>query len=104
MSKILGIITAKPSDISNYVDEFEKFTKNNELIQKWKEGIEINNNSDNDLYTYYFLEKQFDFKNPLVKDGGIKKGRGKDWICAYISKNRCVSFPDFLKHIPELMD
>lgn len=44
-----------------------------------------------------------DFKNPLVKDVGIGLGRGKNWIAANIPPNRCVSFSEFLKHIPELM-
>lgn len=104
LSKILGIITATESGICNYISEFEKFTEDKSLIEKWKKGIKIvNSKNDQTLYTYYFLRKELEFKNPLVKDGGIQKGRGKNWIAANIPQNRCVSFSDFLKHIPELM-
>lgn len=104
LSKILGIITATTSDIVNYVSEFEKFTDDKALIEKWKSGIKLNNTEkDQTLYTYYFLRKEMDFKSPLIKDGGIAKGRGKNWIAANIPQNRCVSFSEFLKHIPELM-
>jgi hypothetical protein len=104
LSKILGIITATTSDIVNYVSEFEKFTDDKALIEKWKSGIKLNNTKkDQTLYTYYFLRKEMDFKSPLIKDGGIAKGRGKNWIAANIPQNRCVSFSEFLKHIPELM-
>lgn len=104
LSKILGIITATKSDIRNYSCELEKFTDDNSLIEKWKKGLEVDNfDDDNKLYTYYFLRKEIDFKKPLVKDGGIKPGRGKNWIAANIPQNRCVSFSEFIKHIPELM-
>ena len=104
LSKILGIITAKPNEIGNFVERFKSFTDDEDLIEKWKKGIAIKNKeNENKLYTYYFLEEEFSFKNPLKKDGGIEKGRGKNWIAAAIPKNRCVSFTDFLKHIPELM-
>lgn len=104
LSKILGIITATTSDIVNYVSEFEKFTDDKALIEKWKRGIKLNNTKkDQTLYTYYFLRKEMDFKSPLIKDGGIEKGRGKNWIAANIPQNRCVNFSVFLKHILELM-
>jgi hypothetical protein len=54
-------------------------------------------------YTYYFLDEPLKFKTALKKDGGIKKGRGKNWIAAHITPNRCVTFTDFIKHIPELV-
>ena len=44
-----------------------------------------------------------DFKSSLIKDGGIAKGREKNWIAANIPQNRCVNFSVFLKHILELM-
>lgn len=111
LSKILGIITATPNEIGNFVSRFESFfdkeelSNKKDLIEKWKQGITIKHNTEkeNELYTYYFLEEQFTFKKPLKKDGGRAKGRGKNWIAAMIPKNRCVSFTDFLKHIPELM-
>ncbi len=104
LSKILGIITASEADIENFISEFDKFSDDQTLINKWKKGIKLNNNKDDQsLYTYYFLRKEMEFKNPLIKDGGIKKGRGKNWIAANIPPNRCVTFSDFIKHIPELM-
>jgi len=50
------------------------------------------------VYTYYFLDKPILLKEPLLKDDGNKKGRGKKWIAAAIPKNRCVNFSDFIEH------
>lgn len=103
LSKILGILTFKPVDVDNYSTDLDSFSEKSETVKKWKEGIKIGENNKNTVYTYYFLDEPFTFKKPLKKDGGIKKGRGKNWIAANIPRNRCVSFIDFIKHIPELM-
>jgi hypothetical protein len=102
LSKILGILTLKPSDIDNFVSDLENFKSNDNQVEKWIEGVKHGNDNADKVYTYYFLDSPLRFKNPLRKDGGIEPGRGKDWIAAHIPPNRCVSFIDFIKHIPEL--
>jgi hypothetical protein len=101
LSKILGILTLKPSDISNFKSDLESFQTKLGQVDKWIKGVQYGN--DKDLHTYYFLDEPLIFKTALKKDGGIKKGRGKNWIAAHIPPNRCVAFTDFIKHIPELI-
>ena len=103
LSRILGILTFKPVDIENYRSDLESFSDDKKTIDTWINGIKLGKSDKNVIYTYYFLDEPFTFTNPLKKDGGIKKGRGKNWIAANIPRNRCVSFTDFIKHIPELM-
>lgn len=103
LSKILGILTFKPVDVKNFRSDLESFTDDQNTITTWMNGIQFGNDNKNAIYTYYFLDEPLTFNNPLKKDGGIKKGRGKNWIAANIPRNRCVSFTDFIKHIPELM-
>ncbi len=103
LSRILGILTFKPVDVENYRSDLESFSEDKSTIDSWMEGIKLGNDTKDTVYTYYFLDVPLTFINPLKKDGGTKKGRGKNWIAANIPKNRCVSFIDFIKHIPELM-
>lgn len=102
LSKILGILTFKPIDIENYRSDLESFSSDPATVTKWINGISLGNDEQDVIYTYYFLDEPLTFKSPLIKDGGREKGRGKNWIAAMIPPNRCVSFIDFLKHIPEL--
>ena len=103
LSRILGILTFKPDDIENFRSDLESFSINKATVDKWMNGILLGNDNKDFTYTYYFLDEPLTFKTPLRKDGGRAKGRGKDWIAAMIPPNRCVSFTDFIKHIPELM-
>ena len=108
LSKILGILSFKSSEIENIRPDLESFTSDKSQIENWIKGIKLKGKFDkkskrDTIYTYYFLDDPLSFKNALVKDGGIKKGRGKNWIAANIPKNRCVTFAEFIKHIPELM-
>ena len=66
-------------------------------------SLKLGNDNKETTFTYYFLDEPLTFKSALRKDPGREKGRGKDWIAAMIPPNRCVSFIDFIKHIPELM-
>jgi hypothetical protein len=59
-------------------------------------GIKLDNDNKQTLYTFYFLDEPLSFKSPLKKDGGIKKGLGENWIAANNPRNRCVSFTDFI--------
>lgn len=102
LSKILGILTFKPDDIENFRSDLESFSEDKNIVDTWMQGIKFGNDDKNTVYTYYFLDEPLTFNKPLKKDGGIEKGRGKNWIAANIPRNRCVSFTDFIKHIPEL--
>ncbi len=78
------------------------FSENKEehkiVIKKWKEGLQVEENETDEL-TFYFLDKPLKLSKILKKDGGTKKGRGKNWISAMIPSNRTVSFYDFLKRM-----
>lgn len=100
LSKILGILTLKPSDILNFKSDLEGFANQSEQVEKWIAGVQYGD--DQEVHTYYFLDEPLTFKTALKKDGGKEKGRGKNWIAAQIPPNRCVSFIEFIKHIPEL--
>lgn len=103
LSRILGIITFKPDDIDNFRSDLESFSDDTVKVDNWIKGIKHGKDNKDNNYTYYFLDTPLTFKTALRKDPGIKKGRGKDWIAAMIPPNRCVSFTDFIQHIPELM-
>jgi len=103
LSKILGILTLKPNDILNLKSELESFANNPSQVERWIKGVQHGKDNQLEIYTYYFLDKPLKLKTALKKDSGIKKGRGKNWIAAHITPNRCVTFTDFIKHIPELV-
>ena len=106
LAKVLGVLTFKPSEFENVREDLASFSNNQNQIEKWIAGIQLDSDfiKKYEEHTYYFLDEPLTFKTPLVKDGGIEKGRGKNWIAGFIPKNRNVSFVDFIKHIPELMD
>jgi hypothetical protein len=99
LSKILGIITTSPKYISNFIDDLNKFTQSQKLIKRWMTGVKLDIDAGNKIFTYFFLDQPIKLGIPLKKDGGIKKGRGRNWIAASIPKNRCVSFSEFTKRI-----
>lgn len=101
LSKVLGILTLRASDIDNFLPDLHNFKTTDDQIDNWVKGVK--QDQDGKLHTYFFLSTPFLFKTPLRKDGGIKKGRGKNWIAAKIPPNRCVSFLDLVSRIPELM-
>ncbi len=100
LSKVLGILSLKPNDIDNYTDDLKNFTTDEKLIKNWQEGVKIDQEEEGP-FSYFFLGEPLKLEKPLRKDGGKKKGRGKDWIAAQIPKNRCVSFQEFVKRIIE---
>lgn len=103
LSKILGILTIAPQDITSFKEDLYKFSdNNNELVEKWIKGVKLDKkNKDDEKYTYFFLAKPLKLKVQLKKDGTNKKGRGKNWIAAMIPPNRCVSFDEFSKRLME---
>ena len=97
LSKVLGTITMKPSEIVNTSTELSMFSKDEDLRNSWIKGVKLDN--DDTVYTYYFLDEPVRLNTPLRKDPGIKKGRGKNWIAAAVPPNRCVSFQEFTKRM-----
>lgn len=105
LSKVLGVLTLNPDSIDSFKEELSQFTKKEELIKKWIEGVSLSEGSlikrgqeviqVNQSFTYYFLDMPLKLGKNLVKEGGIDKGRGKGWIAASIPKNRSVSFSEF---------
>lgn len=97
LSKVIGTLTMKPSEIVNTSTELSKFSKDEPLRNSWIKGVKLDN--DDIIYTYYFLDEPIKLNKPLQKDPGIKKGRGVGWIAAAIPPNRCVSFKEFTKRM-----
>ncbi len=96
LSKVLGVLTIIPSEITVFEDELKNFTDNFGLIDKWLAGVK----ADRDIRekrTYFFLDNPLRFKSPLLK---APMKYSKNWIGGHIPKNRCVSFDEFIKHIP----
>lgn len=100
LSRIVGILSLNPRDIENYNDELCKFCPDQSVIKKWKRAVKKDaKNPDDKKYTYFFLDAPLELDVSLRKDGGNKKGRGKNWIAAMIPRNRCVSFQEFTKRL-----
>ena len=102
LSKVLGVLTFRRLEFENIIDEIGTFTDDKIQKDNWIKGVQMESNFTlaEDEQTFYFLDKPMTFMNPLVKDFENSKG----WIGKRIPKNRIVSFIDFLKHIPELMN
>ena len=99
LSAIIGILTLVPEEIDDLKDELELFTQDENLIEKWMKGINSEKNA-NTKKSYYFLYNPMTFKSPLLK---VPRIESKNWIGSMIPKNRCVTFEEFIKHIPEIM-
>lgn len=99
LSKILGVLTLIPNEIDNYEIDLRRFKNDNEIVDKWIEGVKLNSAEIKDSLTYYFLDEPVTINDNLLKDGGNKKGRGKNWIAAMIPKNRCVTFEEFVRRM-----
>ena len=99
LSRVLGVLTISPSEITVFEDELKNFTDSSSLIDKWLVGVKADMNI-REKRTYFFLDNPIRFKSPLLK---VSMRDSKNWIGGYIPKNRCVSFDEFIKHIPELM-
>lgn len=98
LSKVIGIISAKPNEIFSFQDELKTFAgKKNHLPDKWLSGVKLD--SEDSVFTYFFLDDPVALPKPLLKDVGNKKGIGKDWISKMIPKNRCVSFEEFTNRL-----
>jgi len=99
LSKILGVLTLIPNDIDNYEIDLRRFKNDNDIVENWMIGAKLNSSNITDPLTYYFLDYPVTINENLLKDGGNKKGRGKNWIAAMIPKNRCVTFEEFVRRM-----
>ncbi len=99
LSKILGVLTIVPNEIDNYEIDLRRFKNDDEIVDKWIKGVKLNSAEITDSLTYYFLDEPVTINENLLKDGGNKKGRGKNWIAAMIPKNRCVTFEEFVRRM-----
>lgn len=98
LSKILGVLTISPEQIDSFKDELLAYADNEEeRILSWMEGVKKDERAE--VATFYFLDNAVALGTPLLKDGGNKKGRGKNWIAAMIPKNRCVTFEEFTRRM-----
>lgn len=106
MAEIVGVMTGFAQDVflqPERLDSFVELLKNvdkEEYKSNWKKGIKINNEKDKE-YTFFFLGEILPLPKPIKKDGGIEKGRGKDWIAASVSKNRCIPFKEFIRRMAD---
>ncbi|MGH7205477.1 MAG: hypothetical protein ACREI2_04630 [Nitrospiraceae bacterium] len=102
LSPILGVLTLMPSEIKEYLTDLQSFSEDSGKVQKWMKGVMLEpskSRTKEKEYTFYFLGDPVELPNPLLKDGTIKKGRGKNWIARRIPKNRCVTFAEIIRRL-----
>lgn len=101
LSKILGVLTLSPKDISNFKDDLYKFSDSDiDLVERWINGVNLDISENiTGIFTYFFLAKPLQLNVQLKKDRTKKRGRGKNWIAAMIPKNRCVTFEEFIRRL-----
>lgn len=104
-AEVCGVVTGKANEIPE--DLLKAFAKKysdskheqEDIIQKWKNGLNGCDSSEEN--SYYFLGEFVNFNKPFRKDGGNKTGRGKGWIAAMISRNRCIPFKEFIRRMDD---
>jgi hypothetical protein len=102
LSPVLGVLTLKPCNIQEYATDLQSFADDKRKVPKWIQGVELDNPEHRgEEYTFYFLGDPVELPKPLLKDGTIRKGRGKNWIAAMIPKNRCVTFAEVVKRLKD---
>ena len=94
---LLGIKETSLCKAFAFTSELEQDQE--KIIKTWKEGL--NGCDDSEENSYYFLGEFVNFNKPFRKDKGIKKGRGKGWVAAQISKNRCIPFKEFIRRMDD---
>lgn len=104
LSRVLGVLTVRGKDVKSFSDELRAFaqaqekdsTERDSLVARWLGGVDKGSDTE---FTYYFLGSPIQVSPPLLKDGGIEQGRGKNWIAGKIPKNRCVTFGEFTRRM-----
>ncbi len=103
LSRVLGVLTLKPLEINEYLNDLKSFSEKHEQVKKWIEGVKKGNKTyQKTEHTFYFLDDPVELPASLLKDGTIKKGIGKNWIALLIPKNRCVTFAEFVRRISKI--
>lgn len=99
ISRVLGVLTLNPNEISDFEADLRRFKDNRDIVERWVQGVKLNSHEVQQPLTYYFLDQPVKLKKNLLKDGGNKIGRGKNWIAAMIPKNRSVTFEEFVRQM-----
>jgi hypothetical protein len=100
LSPVLGVLTLKPCEIKEYATDLQSFSEDKEKVEKWATGVTLGDAEHQKAErTFDFLGKPVELPRPLLKDGTIKKGRGKNWIAGMIPKNRCVTFAELVRRL-----
>lgn len=101
LARVLGALTLTPDereDIGDRLDlfakEFEEADSQDELVQKWKEGLKIGDPEEQK--TYYFLDKPVELPG-VAKKSKVEKSEG--WIGGAIPANRTISFQNLMKQV-----
>jgi hypothetical protein len=103
LSRVLGVLTLKPLELNEYRNDLESFSEKPEQVKKWIEGVKHRNKKyQKTEHTFYFLDDPVELPASLLKDGTIKKGRGKNWIAGKIPKNRCITFAEFVRRMSKI--
>lgn len=80
------------------LDELED--KKSENYKLWKKGLQ--KFEEDGIKCFYLLDEPVKIYKPIMKASDPHDGKG--WIALQISKNRCVSFSDFLSHSSLCLD
>lgn len=103
VSRVLGVLTLKPLELNEYLSDLESFSENPKQIKRWIKGVKNGNSKyQKTEQTFYFLDDPVELPASLLKDGTIKKGRGKNWIAGKIPKNRCITFAEFVRRMSKI--
>lgn len=104
-AEVCGVVTGKANEIPEdllkvFAKKYSELENEQEdIIKKWKKGLNGCDSSEEN--SYYFLGEFVNFNKPFRKDGGNKTGRGKGWIAAMISRNRCIPFKEFIRRMDD---
>lgn len=67
----MGILSLNPNDIDNYIGELSKFSDNEKLQEKWKNGVKLD--KEMKTFTYFFLDEPLKLDVALKRTGEQKK-------------------------------
>lgn len=104
-AEVCGVVTGKANEIPEdllkvFAKKYSELENEQEdIIKKWEKGLNGCDSSEEN--SYYFLGEFVNFNKPFRKDGGNKTGRGKGWIAAMISRNRCIPFKEFIRRMDD---
>lgn len=97
LSKVLGILTFNPTATQDIRGDLQSYAGDAALVDKWYQGVQLGSQPDT-MQTYFFLDNPLKLRKPLRK---AHRRNSANWIGSSVPKNRCVSFIDFIQHMPE---